>query len=92
MEPRGPGMPPQQTRIWKIFTTPHIRHETRNTVHPVSQSPNAKPTLGSILISLFLLNPSKFDIVALATKIVSVFLFHILYPINASCLPKCLNL
>ena len=50
-------------------------HLTRNTVYQGSQSPKAKLTLGSTLISLFLIH-----------LLISSSLFLILYPIKASCL------
>lgn len=48
--------------------------ETQN--KPVSQSPNTKPTQGSVFISLFLLTPNK---VAPVNKIVLTFIFLVLY-------------
>ena len=52
-------------------------------IYPVSQSPNAKPTLG--LISLFLLTLNKIDCVIPANQTFSLFLILILYPIKAFC-------
>lgn len=64
---------------------------TRNAVYPVSQSPNTKPTLGSILISLFLLTLNKVDLRPPGNQIFPIvsFLFFILYPIKAFCLMPC---
>ena len=42
-------------------------------------TPNAKPNLGSILISLLLLTPNKVDSVTSANQIFSIFLFLVLY-------------
>lgn len=62
-------------------------HKTGNAAYPVSQSPNTRLSLGSILISLFLFTPNKVDSVASTNQILSIFLFllFILYPIKASC-------
>lgn len=51
-------------------------HLARNAVYPVNQSPFTKPTLGSILISLFLIQFLFFSLWSL-----------LLYPIKSSCLP-----
>ena len=57
----------------------------------VSQFPKAKLTLGSILISLFLLTLNKVDLWPPGNQIFSLvsFLFFILYPIKAFCLMLC---
>ena len=66
-------------------------HLTRNVVYPVSQSPNTKPALGSILISLYLLTLNKVDFVVPANQIFSICLFLVLYSLSYKCfLPSAL--
>lgn len=57
---------------------------TSKAVYPGSQSPNTKPTLSSILISLFLLTPNKVDYVALVDQIFCICLFLVLYSLFAA--------
>lgn len=68
-----------------------VFHLTRSAVYPVSQSPNTKPTLGSVLISLFLLTLNKVDLWPPGNQIFSLvsFLFFILYHIKGFCLMLC---
>lgn len=51
MEPLPPGVPFQQTKLSRSY---EYRTWPENRVNPISQSPNAKPTLESLFISLFL--------------------------------------
>ena len=57
---------------------------TRNAVYPISQSPHLEPALGSVLISLFLLTPTKVGYVAPARNIFSIFLSLVLYSLSCT--------
>lgn len=57
-------------------------HKTGNAAYPVSQSPNTRLSLGSILISLFLFTPNKVDSVASTNQILSIFLFLVVYSLS----------
>ena len=61
MEPLLPRVPHQETKMWIAFMFLQMLHLPRNTVYPVSLSPGAKPALGSLLTSLFLLTTNKVD-------------------------------
>ena len=61
MEPLLPRVPHQETKMWIAFMFLQMLHLPRNTVYPVSLSSDAKPALGSLLTSLFLLITNKVD-------------------------------
>lgn len=76
MEPPLPRVPHQQSKAEITPMSLETLHFASNTVYPVSRSPKAKPNLGSMLTSLFLIHFLFFSS-----------LFLILYPLKASCPP-----
>lgn len=73
------GCHASKLKVKVTFRSLNMLYLIRDTVRPISQSPQAIPTLGSTLISLFLLTPNKVDCVAPASQIFSLFLYLVLY-------------
>lgn len=77
------NMENSQQYCWNNFPGPRWSHSCLGchvskptpARYPASQSPNSKPALGSLVISLFLLTPDKFDCVTPANQLFCIFLF-----------------